>query len=175
AKRAAELTKIFAREPDLLVIEDDHAGAVAGWDFVTFADARRPRWAVVRSFSRFLGPDLRVAAMTGDETTIARVEGRLSAGPGWVSYVLQRLANAMLTDAKVQKLLRDATKTYAGRRAQMIDALARQGVAAIGRSGVNVWIPVQDEQRVVGGVAAGGMAIRQGVPFPLQVPTAARV
>src|SRR5207248_6994821 len=25
-KRAAELQKIFAREPDLLVIEDDHAG-----------------------------------------------------------------------------------------------------------------------------------------------------
>ena len=174
-KRAAELQKIFPREPDLLVIEDDHAGAVAGWDYVTFADARRPRWAVVRSFSKFLGPDLRVAALTGDEATIARVEGRLSAGPGWVSYILQRLANAMLTDAKVQKLLRDATKAYADRRAWMIDALARNGVESIGRSGLNVWIPVQDEQRVVAAVAAAGFAIRAGEPFRLEAPTAVRV
>src|SRR5207249_12161652 len=107
-KRAAEVQTTCARAPDLLGIEDDHAGAVAGWHYVTFADARRPRWAVVRSFSKFLGPDLRVAALTGDEATIARVEGRLSAGPGWVSYVLQRLANAMLQDTKVQKLLLSA-------------------------------------------------------------------
>ncbi|HEV2686528.1 MAG TPA: aminotransferase class I/II-fold pyridoxal phosphate-dependent enzyme, partial [Actinomycetota bacterium] len=174
-KRAAELQKIFAREPELLVIEDDHAGAVAGSDYVTFADARRPRWAVVRSFSKFLGPDLRVAALTGDEATIARVEGRLSAGPGWVSYILQRLANSMLTDASVQKLLRDATETYADRRAQLIDALARHGVAAIGRSGLNVWIPVQDEQRVVAAVAADGFAIRAGEPFRLEAPPAVRI
>ena len=174
-KRAAELQKIFAREPGLLVIEDDHAGAVAGSDYVTFADARRPRWAVVRSFSKFLGPDLRVAALTGDDATITRVEGRLSAGPGWVSYILQRLTNAMLNDAGVQKLLRDATKTYADRRAQLIDALARHGVSAIGRSGLNVWIPVQDEQRVVGAVAADGFAIRAGEPFRLEAPAAVRV
>src|SRR5579864_8680244 len=175
AKRAAELQRIFSRKPGLLVIEDDHAGAVAGADYVTFADARRPRWAVVRSFSKFLGPDLRVAALTGDEATISRVEGRLSAGPGWVSYILQRLTNAMLTDAKVQKLLREATKTYADRRAQMIDALARHGVAAIGRSGLNVWIPVQDEQRVVAAVAADGFAIRAGEPFRLEAPPAVRI
>ena len=174
-KRAAELQKIFAREPELLVIEDDHAGAVAGWDVVTFADAKRERWAVVRSFSKFLGPDLRVAALAGDETTIARVEGRLCAGPGWVSYILQRLANDMLTDAGVQKLLREATKHYADRRAQLIDALARHGVSAIGRSGLNVWIPVQDEQRVVAAVAADGFAIRAGEPFRLEAPPAVRV
>ena len=174
-KRAAELQKIFAREPGLLVIEDDHAGAVAGSDYVTFADARRPRWAVVRSFSKFLGPDLRVAALTGDEATIARVEGRLSAGPGWVSYILQRLTNAMLTDARVQKLLRDATKTYSDRRTRLIDSLARHGVDATGRSGLNVWIPVQDEQRVVAAVAADGFAIRAGEPFRLEAPAAVRV
>jgi len=175
SKRAAELQKIFAREPELLVIEDDHAGAVAGWDYVTFADARRARWAVVRSFSKFLGPDLRVAALTGDETTIARVEGRLSAGPGWVSYILQRLANDMLTDSGVTKVLRDATEAYALRRAQIIDALARHGVPSVGRSGLNVWIPCQDEQRVVAAVAAEGFAIRAGEPFRLDAAPAVRI
>ncbi|HJT38359.1 MAG TPA: aminotransferase class I/II-fold pyridoxal phosphate-dependent enzyme, partial [Actinomycetota bacterium] len=174
-KRATELRKIFAREPELLVIEDDHAGAVAGAEYVTFADPKRARWAVVRSFAKFLGPDLRVAALTGDETTIARVEGRLCAGPGWVSYILQRLANDMLTDAGVQKTLREATELYADRRAKLIDALAQRGVTATGRSGLNVWIPVQDEQRVVAAVAANGFAIRAGEPFRLEAPPAVRV
>jgi DNA-binding transcriptional MocR family regulator len=175
AKRAAELRRIFAREPELLVIEDDHAGAVSGTDYVTLADEGRARWAVVRSFSKFLGPDLRVAALTADETTISRVEGRLSAGPGWVSYILQRLAAALLTDAKVQKQLRDATKAYGERRGWMLDALAREGIAATGRSGLNIWIPVQDEQRVVQAMAAAGYAIRAGEPFRLEAPTAVRI
>ena len=174
-KRAADLQKIFAREPDLLVIEDDHAGAVAGWGYVTFADTRRPRWAVVRSFSKFLGPDLRVAALTGDEATISRVEGRFSAGPGWVSYVMQRLTNGLLNDPKVQKQLRDATQWYADRREWMINALADHGITAIGRSGLNVWIPVPDEQRVVQSVIAAGFAIRAGEPFRLEAPPAVRI
>jgi DNA-binding transcriptional MocR family regulator len=175
AKRALELRRIIAREPELLVIEDDHAGAVSGADYATLADEGRARWAVVRSFSKFLGPDLRVAALTADETTIARVEGRLSAGPGWVSYILQRLAAALLTDKGVQKQLRDATKAYAERRKWMLDALAREGIAATGRSGLNIWIPVQDEQRVVAAMAAAGYAIRAGEPFRLEAPTAVRI
>ena len=81
----------------------------------------------------------------------------------------------MLSDAKVQRLLRDATEAYAERRTQMIDALARHDVAAIGRSGLNVWIPVQDEQRVVAAVAAAGFAIRAGEPFRLEAPPAVRI
>jgi DNA-binding transcriptional MocR family regulator len=175
AKRAAELRRIIAREPDLLVIEDDHAGAVAGAEYETLADDGRARWAVVRSFSKFFGPDLRVAALTGDETTVARVEGRLSVGPGWVSYILQRLTLALMKDPKVQKQLRDATKAYAQRRQWMIDALEAEGIAATGRSGLNVWIPVPEEQRAVQAMAAAGYAIRAGEPFRLDSPPAVRI
>ena len=54
-------------------------------------------------------------------------------------------------------------------------ALARNGVESIGRSGLNVWIPVQDEQRVVAAVAAAGFAIRAGEPFRLEAPISDRV
>ena len=31
----------------------------------------------------------RLAVVAGDETTVGRIRGRLSFGPGWVSYTLQ--------------------------------------------------------------------------------------
>src|SRR5688572_20197793 len=65
-RRARELRAILATRPDLVVIEDDHAGAVAGADYITLIDRTRETWAVVRSVSKSLGPDLRVALVASD-------------------------------------------------------------------------------------------------------------
>ncbi|HEX7832462.1 MAG TPA: aminotransferase class I/II-fold pyridoxal phosphate-dependent enzyme, partial [Thermoanaerobaculia bacterium] len=90
-RRARELRKVLASRPDLLIIEDDHAGAVAGADYISIIDRTREKWAVVRSVSKSLGPDLRVAMLAADSLTHARVEGRQNLGVRWVSHILQRL------------------------------------------------------------------------------------
>src|SRR5215470_19594060 len=90
-ERGQVLRDLLAGHPDVLIVEDDYAAAVAGAPYVPLHSGGR-RWAVVRSLSKILGPDLRIAPVAGDPLTISRVEGRQLLGAGWISHLLQQTA-----------------------------------------------------------------------------------
>ncbi len=173
-KRARELRQVLAGFPECILIEDDHAGPVAGAPAFTLS-AGRARWATIRSVSKSLGPDLRVSVVAGDELTIARVQGRQSLGPRWVSHILQDLVALMWSDPKVIAMLRTAADTYERGRHTLIEQLAEHGIEARGRSGLNVWIPVAEEAAVVQGMAEKGWAIRAGASYRIRSATGIRV
>ncbi len=175
AGRAAALRKMLKAYPDVMLIEDDHAGPVAGAHAMTLCASERRRWAVVRSVSKFLGPDLRLAMMTGDELTISRVEGRQALGTGWVSHILQRIVAAMLSDPRTAKMVAKAAAAYAERRRALLDALAARGIAASGNSGLNVWIPVVEEASVVQAMLEAGWAVAAGERYRIKSPPAIRI
>jgi DNA-binding transcriptional MocR family regulator len=186
AGRARELRRVLARFPEVLVVEDDHAGRIAGVPYASVAaggghgggagvGVTAARWATVRSVAKSLGPDIRLAALVGDELTVQRVAGRQLLGAGWVSHILQRTVAAMLADPDTPALLASASAAYAERRAVVVDALAAAGIEAHGRSGLNVWIGVDDETRVVTGMQRRGYALRAGARFRQASPPGVRI
>lgn len=174
-RRALELRKLLRRHPTVLTIEDDHAGPVAGTPAHTLADESKQRWAVVRSVAKSLGPDLRVAMLTGDRTTLDRVEGRLRLGAGWVSHVLQAIVVDLWSTPKTATQIQRARDTYGQRRGALVEALAEHGIGATGRSGLNVWVPVAAEDAVIAGLAQRGWAVAGGERFRLRTPPAVRI
>lgn len=173
-ERAKALRSVLDGHPEAMVLEDDHLGPIAGSPRLTLT-AGRTRWAAARSLAKSLGPDLRLAVLAGDPHTINRVRGRQAVGPGWVSHLLQRTAATLWADPKIARNLQKATTTYSKRRKAFVSALAEQGIEAAAPSGLNVWIPVPDETRVVQALREQGWAVAPGAPFRLQAEPAIRV
>lgn len=173
-KRAKALRKVLRPYPDLLVMEDDHAGAVAGSEIETLC-LERDHWAIARSYSKALGPDLRVAILAGDPETIGRVEGRQQLGIRWVSHILQELVAELLREKGIAGKLRTAARAYRERREALIAALAEYEISSFGRSGLNVWIPVHEEAAIVSGLRDAGYGVAAGERFRLRSGPAIRV
>jgi DNA-binding transcriptional MocR family regulator len=173
--RTRQLHSLLRPHPRVMVIEDDHGGAVAGSPALTLCSRERARWTVVRSISKSFGPDLRVAFVAGDPLTIARLEGRQRLGPGWVSHILQELVAAIMRAPETDALIANAAAIYAQRRQALIEALAAYDIAARGRSGLNVWVPLSSELEVVQSMLEAGWAISAGERYRLKSPPAVRI
>lgn len=172
--RQADLCEVLNAFPRVLVVEDDHAGPVANHPYCTLSGSRE-RWAVVRSVSKSLGPDLRLAVVAGDRVTISRVEGRLALGPGWVSWIIQQLVVDLWRDPEAGRMIAAAAEAYRSRAQALIGALRTQGIAARGRSGLNVWLPVVEETPALRALFQRGWAVAAGEIFRLSSPPGIRI
>jgi DNA-binding transcriptional MocR family regulator len=174
AERGRALQAVLGSHPEALTIEDDYVARVAGAPYVP-VHRDDGRWVVVRSLSKVLGPDLRIATVAGDALTISRIEGRQRLGPGWVSQILQQLAVLLLRDRTAARLLSRAGKTYAERRQSLVAALAERGIVASGDSGLGVWIPLADEAAAVRELLGQGWAVSPGERYRFQSAPGLRV
>lgn len=174
AERAELLREVLGRNPEVLVVEDDYVASVAGAPYNELHGASA-RWTVIRSLSKVLGPDLRVATMVGDSLTISRVEGRQLLGPGWVSHLLQQTAALLWRSAATKKLLARAERTYADRRAALIEALAGHEITAYGNSGLGVWVPLAEEVAIVQQLLERGWAVSPGERYRFHTSPGIRI
>ena len=174
AFRMIELQEVLAGHPGVLVIEDDHAAELAGVALHCIGPVTGA-WAFVRSASKPYGPDLRIAVLAGDETTVARVVGRMRIGSGWVSTILQRLLLRLWRDEQVTEQIERAAGDYDDRRLGLRDLLREYGVRACASTGINVWVTVPDETRAVGVLRDAGFAVAPGSLFRVAAPPGVRI
>jgi DNA-binding transcriptional MocR family regulator len=135
------------------------------------------RWTHFRSFSKSFNPDLRLAVMTGDDQTMTTVLDRLIVIERWVSYLLQSIAHELLLDKTVRAQVQRAGRIYDQRRDALIRLLREAGLNPMGRTGYNIWLPVQEETPTVQALAnAGrGWAVAAGERFRLSSPPGIRI
>ncbi|MFJ2305203.1 aminotransferase class I/II-fold pyridoxal phosphate-dependent enzyme [Streptomyces sp. NPDC087787] len=172
ATRARALRAVLREHPETLLIEDDHGHGIVDLPLHPLAGATR-HWALLRSVAKAYGPDLRLAVLTGDGTTVDRTRGRQRLGPGWVSRLLQRAVVRLWTDDALDSHV--VAAAYRRRRDLLTGALADRGIAAHGRSGMNVWVPVPDETGVVASLLHAGWAVAPGARYRLAAPPAVRI
>ncbi|GGF29406.1 transcriptional regulator PtsJ [Microbacterium sorbitolivorans] len=164
--RAAELREVLADHPYVLIIEDDHFSLLSRRPYASLIGPGHERWALVRSVSKFLGPDMSVALVATDPRTAERLGMRLRPGIAWVSHLLQRLALVLLTDAETRADFASAAEHYAARNDAFCAALARHGIRCAPGDGLSVWVPVADAASdVTARLAEQGWIVRSGDEF----------
>ncbi|MEU7662334.1 aminotransferase class I/II-fold pyridoxal phosphate-dependent enzyme [Streptomyces lincolnensis] len=175
AARRDALVEVLRDEPDVLVVENDHASAVAGAPLRTLTAGGLRRWVHVRTVSKFLGTDLRWATAACDATTLARHDGRLLLTSGWVSHLLQETVLGLMTDDDTRALVARAQDAYASRRVAVLEEFAGRGIEGRGVSGMNLWVPVRDESAVVNGLRSYGWWVAAGARFRLNSGPGVRI
>lgn len=166
-KRASEIRILLRSYPDVLVVEDEHAGPLLTVPAHTCIEKERHHWAVLHSVAKYLGPDLRVGAMFASERTFARSAAERESGGQWVSHLLQQLTLTLLKapDRDIQD--KRAGDVYAERRQSFEAALEAHGIPFIKGQGLNVWIPTIDAERIAGRMYRRGWNLRTGTEFCL--------
>ncbi|MGH8962878.1 MAG: PLP-dependent aminotransferase family protein [Jatrophihabitantaceae bacterium] len=164
AARVDELAAVL-RDTDVLIVEDDSAGAVASTPALSLGAMLPGQTLHVRSYSKSHGPDLRLAALGGTGELVDPLVDRRFLGQGWTSRLLQSVLVDLLTHAASVRSVERAQRAYARRRASVVDALARAGVQVAGKDGLNIWLPVQDESAALLRLATQGIGASAGGPF----------
>lgn len=163
--RASALAAVLAGHPDVLVVEDDHAGDIASAPPVSLGQYLPAATVHVASFSKSHGPDLRLAAIGGPAPIVGAVADRRLLGPGWSSRLLQGVLEDLLTDPAAVAQVAAARDAYASRRAALLTRLAERGATATAADGINLWLAVDDQQIAMVTLAAHGVAVAPGAPF----------
>ena len=165
ADDVAALASVLSKHPDVVIVEDDHAGDIATAPPVSLGTHLPDRTVHIAGFSKSHGPDLRLAAVGGPARLIEAVTSRRLLGPGWSSRLLQAVLLDLLTSPTAIAQVSAARSEYARRRTNVLSALEQCDVEATAADGINLWLTVHNQQHALVTLAAHGISVAPGGPF----------
>ncbi|MGP9612671.1 MULTISPECIES: aminotransferase class I/II-fold pyridoxal phosphate-dependent enzyme [unclassified Brachybacterium] len=167
-QRAAALREVLDEHPYVLVIQDDYYSFLSQQPFHSIVGPGHRRWALLRSVSKFAGPDMCLAVTATDPETAGRLAQRLSPGTTWVSHLLQRITRAVMTDSDALALIDRAAAHYAAQNTAFAAQLTALGLPVQAGDGMSLWVPVPEPARVVAErLMRRGWLVRTGDDFQL--------
>jgi GntR family transcriptional regulator/MocR family aminotransferase len=173
-ERRTALADVLAAFPKVLVLEDDQfAGISFAQPGSLLLDRRiEDRVIYIRSFSKAIAPDLRLAVAVARSTLRAMLAEAKAFADGWSPRIAQRALARILADNELDELLTAARQAYAERRTNILQGLAglveAGGSVFAGQDGVNVWVrlpSLADSSEVIEHTAANGSLVSPGEPF----------
>lgn len=165
--RATALRELLAEYPHVLVVVDDHFALLAQTPYYSVLPEGHGHWSVIRSVSKGLGPDWRLALLASSAETSRRLRLRLAPGTQWVSHWLQSAVAAMLDSEEVQTQLVQASRYYRDCRQVWTNALQAKRIPVwVDSEGFNLWLPLEaDIEAVTAALADKGWQLRGGQAF----------
>lgn len=174
-ERLVELGEVIQQYPDVIVLEDDQMAGIASTRCGSLLSIRELENRVVylRSFSKSIAPDLRMAAAVARPALREPLADAKSFADGWSSRLLQRVLLHALQSDELHAELAAARDAYRQRRQNAGAALnrwiaARGAAAWVSPDGVNVWVQLPagvDSKEAQERSAAAGVRVADGEPF----------
>jgi GntR family transcriptional regulator / MocR family aminotransferase len=173
-ERMSALSNLIAAHPEVVAFEDDHfAGISTTHPGSLFSDPRiGDRVIYIRSFSKSIDPDFRIAIAAARSRVRALMMEEKSFADGWSSRLSQSVIAEVLADPNLEISLQRAAKAYQDRRRAAVSALNSRAAglakATPGLDGVSVWVvlsPQVGSSEVIDQGAALGVLVAPGEPF----------
>jgi DNA-binding transcriptional MocR family regulator len=159
--RLADLAALL--EPtDVAIVEDDGIAELSIAPPQSLGAWLPDRVVHIRSLSKTLGPDLRLAIVSATPDVVAKIQGYRAFGSGWSSRLLQETAALLLEDPATSAAVTRARDAYRHRRERLLSALAERGRLLPNRDGLCLWVPVRDESFALVTCASHNLAVMPG-------------
>ncbi|WP_077118357.1 aminotransferase-like domain-containing protein [Agrobacterium rosae] len=166
AERMAELGDIL-HGSDTLIIEDDGLGDISSVPPHSLGARFPDRTIHIVSYSKTLGPDLRLAVLSSSATIVEQIQSYRAFSAGWTSRVLQGATAWLLRNPQSWETVANARATYQQRRNGLASALRLRGIETHSGGGLCLWLPVASETFATVTLAARNIAINPGKKFTL--------
>ncbi|EJL50537.1 transcriptional regulator with HTH domain and aminotransferase domain-containing protein [Rhizobium sp. CF122] len=164
AQRLGELAEVL-RNSDTLIIEDDGISDISGVERHSLGTQFPDRVIHIISFSKTLGPDLRLAVLSSTSAVVEQIQSYRSFSAAWTSRVLQAAGAWLLRQPGTWENIASARATYKKRRDMLASALRVRGLTIEDGEGLSLWVPVVSEPFAMVTLAARNIAVNSGSKF----------